>query len=345
MPPQRHPAWFVAAVLPILLPAAAVVMAGLLAGPARAAEADPPPAGWHRRSMQVDSLERWYRVLVPEPDMSGRPVVLLLHGGGRGMDKILSPTSGAARVWPELAKRERFLLIVPNGVNPKTGDTKGNRQHWNDLRGPRSAVYSGADDVTFLLRLVRWAHEQFGTDPARVYVTGASNGGLMTYTLLAEHAEAFAAGAAFVANLPADAARVSPPTRPVPLMIVNGTKDPLMKFKGGSIPLGRGAVLSTEATARWWVEANRADRKHVKTWDLPDGDPSDGCRIRVREFPALRPGSAPVRLYTMVGAGHAMPSRKYASPGGWFVRWLIGPQCRDAEAAEIAWEFFRQFRR
>ena len=47
----------------------------------------------------------------------------------------------------------------------------------------------------------------------------------------------------------------------------------------------------------------------------------------------------------MVGGGHAMPSRKHAFPERWVVRWLIGPRCRDVEAAELAWDFFRRFRR
>ena len=96
--------------------------------------------GWHRRSIEVDGLRRWFRVFAPRHDMAGMPVVLLLHGGGRGMDRILSKRGGAAREWPELAKRERFLLLVPNGVNPNNGDPKGNRQHWNDLRGASSSV-------------------------------------------------------------------------------------------------------------------------------------------------------------------------------------------------------------
>jgi len=310
-----------------------------------AGQTDGLTVGWHRRSIEVDGLRRWFRVFVPRHDMAEMPVVLLLHGGGRGMNKILSKRGGAAREWPELAKRERFLLLVPNGVNPNNGDPKGNRQHWNDLRGASSSVNSGADDVSFLLHLLRWAHTTFRTDVKRVYVTGASNGGLMTYTMLIEHPEAFAAGAAFVANLPVNAAQLRGTSRPVALMIVNGTDDPLMKYGGGAIPLGRGVVMSAKETALWWVKANGADSNQVKTSRLPDRDPGDGCRIRVTRFPAGSAEAAPVHFYTMAGAGHAMPSRKHTSPDRWVVRRLIGPQCRDAEAAEMAWSFFRQFTR
>jgi len=301
--------------------------------------------GWHRRSIEVDGLRRWFRVFVPSQKMARAPVVLLLHGGGRSMNKIFSKRGGAAREWPELAKRQQFLLLVPNGVNSKTGDTKGNRQHWNDLRGTSSSVNTGADDVSFLLHLLRWAHRTFRTDIKRVYVTGASNGGLMTYRMLIEHPQVFAAGAAFVANLPINAVQVRRPFRPVALMIVNGTNDPLMRYGGGTIPLGRGVVMSAKETALWWAKVNGADRNKVQTSKLPDLDPDDGCRIRFARFPAGSDEAAPVHFYTMVGAGHAMPSRKHALPERWVVRWVIGPRCRDAEAAEMAWSFFRQFKR
>jgi len=301
--------------------------------------------GWHRRSIEVDGRRRWFRVFVPSQKMGEAPVVLLLHGGGRSMDKIFSKRGGAAREWPELAKREQFLLLVPNGVNPKTGNPKGNRQHWNDLRGASSSVHTGTDDVSFLLHLLRWAHETFRTDIKRVYVTGASNGGMMTYTMLIEHPQVFAAGAAFVANLPINTEQVRRPSRPVALMIVNGTDDLLMKYDGGTMPLGRGAVMSAEETALWWANANGAERNQVKTLELPDHDPDDGCRIRVERFSAVTAEAAPVHFYTMVGSGHTMPSKKHALSDPWFVRWLIGPRCRDTEAAEMAWSFFRQFTR
>lgn len=290
--------------------------------------------GWHRRSIEVDGLRRWFRVFVPSRTMAGAPVVLLLHGGGRSMDKIFSKRAGGAREWPELAKRERFLLLAPNGINPITGDPTGDLQQWNGLR-----------DVSFLLQLLRWAHTMFGTDARRVYVTGASNGGMMTYKMLIEHPEVFAAGAAFLANLPIEPVQAGRPAQSVPIMIVNGTKDPLVKYGGGGLWLGRGTFMSALETALWWAEVNGSRWGKTTASALPDVDPKDGCRIRVTRFQAPTSTGAPVYLYTMVGGGHAMPSRKHALHDRWIIRWVIGPRCRDAEAAELAWNFFRQFTR
>lgn len=327
-------------IAPVL--ALAVLIASVLGTPA--SSADPPgglAAGWHRLSIDAGGLERWFRAFVPRRDMAGAPVVLLLHGGGRGMDKLFSKRAGAALAWPELAARERVLLLAPNGVDPLTGSTEGGRQNWNDALGGGS----GPDDVGFLLALLRWAHATFRTDAGRVYITGASNGGTMTYRMLMAHPGVFAAGAAFIANLPRTPPPSRAPARPVPLMIVNGTKDPLMRFDGGGLLLGLGSSLSAEATAHWWADVNRARRDRATTSELPDLDPTDGCRVRLTRFPPAGPEGAPVHLYAMVGGGHVMPSRKHAFPERWTVRWVIGPRCRDVEAAEIAWNFFRRFRR
>jgi polyhydroxybutyrate depolymerase len=290
--------------------------------------------GWHRLSIEVDGLERWFRVFVPSRNMAGAPVILLLHGGGRSMDKIFSKRAGAAREWPELAKRQQFLLLAPNGINPLTGNPGGEMQQWNSVR-----------DVSFLLRLLEWAHAKFQTDSKRVYVTGASNGGMMTYKMLIDHPEVFAAGAAFLANLTDELAQDSRLARPVPIMIVNGTKDPLVNYNGQRLWLGHGRSLSATETVSWWVEANGSRAGKVTASILPDVDKKDGCRIRVNRFHAPTSSAAPVYLYTMIGGGHAMPSRKHAIDDRWIIRWVIGPRCRDAEAAELAWDFFRKFTR
>ena len=73
---------------------------------------------------------------------------------------------------------------------------------------------------------------------------------------------------------------------------------------------------------------------------LPDTDPADGCRIQLEVHDA-GPGGAPVWFYSAVGGGHAMPSIRHELADSALVRRFIGPVCRDAEGAEIAWQFFR----
>ena len=89
---------------------------------------------WQESSLRVGELTRWYRVYVPRSLPEKAPVVLLLHGGCQSMRRIFSSGAVATKEWADLAETERFLLVVPNGTNPTTGDTRGDRQGWNDGR-------------------------------------------------------------------------------------------------------------------------------------------------------------------------------------------------------------------
>jgi poly(3-hydroxybutyrate) depolymerase len=68
----------------------------------------------------------------------------------------------------------------------------------------------------------------------------------------------------------------------------------------------------------------------AKKWDLPDLDPTDGCRIHAQRWE----GKAPVLFYTMEGHGHGWPMQKGRDETG------TGPKTRDISAPEEFWTFF-----
>ena len=309
----------------------------------RIAAPDPGPEGWHELKIDHDGLERWLRVYCPEGLPQNAAAVVLLHGGTQSMRKVFRPRSGGTQEWGYLAEKEKFLLLVPNGTNPDTGDTFGNRQHWNDVRNTRKVNNPEVDDVGYINVLLQWARRNYPIDPGRIYVSGASNGGMMTYRLLMEMSEKIAAAAAFIANLPADDQRLRIPDRAVPLLICNGTADPLVKWDGGEIPGGRGNVRSAEQTVAWWVNANRADWQHPISDQLADADTADGCRLYRTIYPPLS-GGAVVEFIRMQGGGHTLPSQKHSLPDRLWVKRLFGPACRDIEGAWLAWEFMKRYR-
>ncbi len=296
---------------------------------------------WRESSIRVGGVERWYRVYVPESLPRNAPLLLSLHGGTGSMHTIdKGPTHG----WIGLADQYRFLLLVPNGTNDDTGSARGKRQNWNDVRIAGESQAS-ADDVGFLRALLDRIETEYATDRRRLYVTGNSNGGLMTYRLMMEMPERIAAAAAFIANLPVESRVVRPPALPVPLMIWSGTEDRLMKYDGGEIPGLRGLMRPTPENVAWWVSANRADAGSVHVESLPDADPGDGCRIERTDYPPLA-GGAPVVYYLAKGGGHTMPSlTETTSEGGPFYRKLVGRVCHDVDGPEIAWEFMRGYTR
>ena len=302
------------------------------------------PENWEERSLVHDGLARYYRVYLPDPLPENPALVLYLHGGTLSMRSLFSPLADSSTTWFTIAEEEGVVLVVPNGVNPETGDTYGDDQNWNDLRPEQAAGQSEVDDVGFLLSLLDRLREELPIDPDRIYVTGASNGGMMTYRMLIEAPERFAAGAAYIANLPVLTSPLPAPEQPVPILIANGTQDRLMPYEGGVVAKDRGVVISTRETVDWWVTANKADRAGLVARDLPDLNQEDGCRIEESIYPAGE-GGAPVWFYRIDGGGHTLPD---LSEGGFLQRLvirLLGPVCRDADGVRLAWDFFSEVSR
>ena len=298
---------------------------------------------WTSASLRHDGLERHFRYYLPSERSETPPLVILLHGGTRSMTKLFRRTSGATRAWPELAQTEGFVLMTPNGTNEKTGDPKGNRQNWNDCRtfSPGSAVGSVADDVGFIQQLIAWSHSNLNVDTARIYVTGASNGGMMSFRLALELSDEIAAAAAFIANMPVKS-ECSPAIAPVPMMIVNGTEDPLIPWEGGTIKNNRGDVLSTQDTLEFWLSTNSANVSQAKTAMLPDTSKRDKSSVRRTYYPASTHG-AEVLFFQVINGGHTIPHPSYVIPR--FIRKvLIGEQNRDFDSVQAAWEFLSRQR-
>jgi polyhydroxybutyrate depolymerase len=306
-------------------------------------------AGWRRdrtakstlarATIVHDGVERvvgWYAGVAVGAGPA--PLVLVLHGGGGSADRVWAGDDG--RAWRRLADEHGLVLLVPEG-RTDPGDPDGH--HWNDCRTgvlePTAA--SDADDVGFLRAAVAWAAGRWPVDPARVYVTGASNGGMMSFRMAIDAPDLVAAAAPIIANLP-EPHECPDPAHPVPVLIMNGTADPLMPWAGGCVAsprCERGTVLSTEETVAFWVEVNRA-RSEPVCRDLPDADPHDGSTVRVCTWSGGT-GGAEVVLYRVEGGGHSPPG---PDPLPAWYRLIAGPKNHDISAPDEIWGFFTRHR-
>lgn len=281
-----------------------------------------------------DGRVRYFHYYLPArlPDHS--PIVILLHGGSQDYTQILKKNS-AQNEWMKLSDEKKFLLIIPNGIEAGTGKADGTNQHWNDCRADAGAVETGADDVEFINNLIDWAIRKYQIDSERVYATGASNGGMMSYRLATELSHRIAAIAAFVANLPQNS-ECTKPARPISIFICNGTKDTWMPWNGGNIIKNGGSVLSARATRDSWIQLNSTTTLPSQTKKFNDLDPADGSIVRSELYDKGRQGTE-VLFYTVKGGGHTIPSvRHLLRP---FVEWIVGPQNHDMESAREAWNF------
>lgn len=130
--------------------------------------------------------------------------------------------------WLELAELNKFIVIFPEGWS----DTSGvNFCGWNDCRSDTDLL-PVEDDVGFIERVSEWAEANFQIDPDRIYANGFSNGGFMVFRLAADLSGRFAAMAAVCSSLPAHS-ECNPIPESMPVLLMNGTADPLMPYEGG----------------------------------------------------------------------------------------------------------------
>ncbi len=271
-------------------------------------------------TLRHGGLVRTYRVHLPPSYDAGKrwPVVLALHGGGatgRGTERLTH--------LGEIADRHGFIVVYPDGI----------RRGWADGRGGTGAERAGVDDVGFLAALIDKLAGEYSIDPARVYATGISNGGFMSQRLACELSARIAAIAVVAATIGESLAGRCKPLRPVPVLMIHGTEDPLVPWAGGKVKVGAGGrILSVNASIRKWASLDGCAATPTVT---PSRKPStDGTRVRREVYGGCTDG-AEVVLYAIEGGGHTWP-------GGlqYFPERFIGKTSRDIDAGEVIWEFF-----
>jgi len=257
------------------------------------------------------------------------------------MRKNFKKRAGGTQEWQTLADKNGFLLIAPNASNAKNTDAKGDKQNWNDCRLPieGNGSASKTDDVGFISALIDWTQQHFQANLNRVYVTGGSNGGMMTLRLITELGNKFAAAAVFIANQP-EQTDCSMPNYAVPLIIMNGTDDPLILWEGGQIRKKGVTLLSSDETLEFWLKVNKLS-PNKKTVKLPNINNRDDSYIVKNMYQAKSSEAADLWFYTVNGGGHTMPSIKHNVP--MWIKWLTGNQNKDIEASHEAWNFMQRY--
>jgi polyhydroxybutyrate depolymerase len=282
-------------------------------------------------TIDVNGVMRSYTAQLPAKKPA--PLVIVLHGKTqRGADMV------TRTAWPQVAKREGLAVVFPDGLNHAWADAR--TKAGPELRGPPT----GTDDVAFIAKLVEKLVADGTADVRHVYVTGISNGGAMVMTLVCARADLFVAGASVIMNLTDEAAVTCHPSRPLPMLIMNGTADPLIPYEGGrgSSYFAADGFWSTEKTVAFWRELNGCEAGDAATTDLPDINPAD--QSTVTRISSRCPTGHDVVLYRVNHGGHRMPG---LSPDARFPKiatGLLGPQNSDIDGAETIWTFFTQFR-
>ncbi len=307
--------------------AGAMLLVSLAATRTDAAAVTPIQAGDHQETLAFGGLTRSYIVHVPPTfDRAARaPLVIMLHGAG-GSGAGAEPETG----WNVTADREGFLVAYPDGTPSNLKLPASfllNPRIWNDGSGRGAMSRNNIDDSGFIAALIGHLEQSYGADPARIYLTGFSNGASMTYAAGVRLSDRIAAIAPVSGHLwLKDASLASP----VPLLFIIGTDDPLNPIAGGDVKLPWGGAQyhpPVEASLRAW-------RKMLGcTGDGRVALDQNGVKERVWDRCAK---GGEVRYYTVAGLGHVWPGGLNRLPQRW-----VGSPSDKLDATGVIWAFFK----
>ncbi len=273
-----------------------------------------PAARDEKRRLIHGGVERSYDLHVPAAYDAAVPGPLLLNF--HGFTPIVGPqASGAqASLSSMIAKSDSsgFVAVHPQGLLEPNGTTAS----WN--AGTCCATDTTRDDVGYVRAILDEVTAALCIDERRVYVTGLSNGGMMSHHLgcrLADRIAAIAPVAGLDATVPCE------PGRPVGVVAFHGTTDEL-------VPYANGVAAVDE-----WVKRNGCVGEAVETYSKGDS------RCVTHEQCA---GGVEVELCTVEDGGHTWPDGADfpAVPG----IPDLGKTTRDLSANDEMWSFFDRHR-
>ncbi len=286
----------------------------------------------YRFTLKHDGLTRKYNVHLPSGYDKNvpTPVVIYLHGGG-------GSTKAAYRDrMYKASDKFGFILVVPAG----TGPIPDRLLTWNGgkwLRGKGKegvesccgyAAKNNIDDVGFISKMIDEVKNNFNVDTNRIYATGISNGGMMSYRLACELSDKIAAIAPVA---PPAAPANCVPLRPVAVMHIHGTADPCAPYKGGTgggcLGSERYEMMSAKEMVEIWIKLNGCSSGSSVVYKKGKAE----C-ISYRQ---CEDGSE-VEFCTIEGGGHTWPSGSQYLPVD-----RVGPVSYDISFDQI-WEFFKK---
>ncbi len=181
-----------------------------------------------------------------------------------GMNQDAPYQQNAAK-WEPIADTARFVVVFPNGQN-KAWDIGGDK------------------DINFIKAIINEMYNKYGIDKNRVYVSGFSMGGMMSYHVANKMGDQIAAIAPVSGG-----GGVNSPKRAMPIMHTHGTTDDVVNYN------------STVNTLKSWVSAQKCSSNSKVTKPYPASKSGSAASLEV--WNGCK-DNVEVRLLTIAGKGH-----------------------------------------
>jgi polyhydroxybutyrate depolymerase len=265
-------------------------------------------------SVQHQLQWRTYKLHIPTSynGSSPFPLVIALHGGGHTADTMEYITN-----FSQKADASNFIVVYPNG-------RKFGVQTWNAGTCCGNSVTFNIDDVGFIVKMIDSLKTNYNIDTNKIYVTGASNGGMLAYRLACEKANLFAAVAPVAATMVTTI--TCSPSRVVPILHVHSLIDTHVPYMGGYGTGFAGVYMPPiDSITSVWA----ANDTCIGTLDTIY---NTGGAVGKKWMNCST--CSEVLIYTTTDGGHSWPGGNQTSNGD--------PISTQLNATDLIWNFFSQ---
>lgn len=211
----------------------------------------------------VGTTTREMLVYAPADIEANRPLMISMHGLNQDIAYQQNQTK-----WEEVAKANNFVVVYPGGIN-RSWDISGNR------------------DTDFILVIIDEMSKRYNIDRNRVYLSGFSMGGMMTYhaaTKIADYIAAFAPVSGYLMGGPKTNS-----SRPIPIIHTHGTTDDVVGYSG------------VQRCMDVWIARNNCPTGAVITKPYPADKPSSNG---TKYYWGPGTDSVEIVLLSLQGVGH-----------------------------------------
>lgn len=246
-------------------------------------------------------------IYVPDSTPASPAIVVAMHGcGGSG------PGFAGTSEFISLADQYGFVVIYPTATKQTA---MGN---CFDVWSPESKIHGGGSDPASIVSMVGYAERQYGGDPARVFATGSSSGGMETQALLAVYPDVFKAGASFM-GVPFTCFANEADFPPATSRCVNGSMDRTPQEWGDAVRAAYPDYTGARPRVQLWhgtvdpLVPYQLQREAVDQWTnvfelnqtpTSTDQPQPGW---TRDRFADSSGTVQVEAISVQGAGHSLP--------------------------------------